>query len=338
MNFQKYDYKTKKKLISDYKKTIAIYTSNNKKLISQIKDLKTNLNLNQDLLYRYILEKLGENEYIKNLINKNKTLTEKNESLIDKKIDIEIKTDLIKQYIEQLPPKINEEISNISTQNNKKKNELLQKDNVIKKLKLELEKVRKSSFFKTARTEVYVINPTKTSLELNQEIINAKNILLKVSNKHSKEKKKSDKLEREVKNLRETMNTLKQKAINLNNNNINIINSQITESVKSINEDNNNFLVNIGYNIAMDKNDKDEEYEEEEKEDEDSSEDENAEGNGKITKAKEKEYANLKEQYNKLKEIFNLNQYKINEYKNINKKLKEKIEQKLSKNINITDA
>ena len=337
MNFQKYDHKTKKKLISDYKKTISIYSSNNKKLLSQIKDLKTNLYLNQDLLYRFILEKLGENENIKNLINKSKTLTEKNESLIDKKIDIEIKTDLIKQYIEQLPSKIKEEISNVSIQNNKKKNELLQKDNTIKKLKLELEKVRKGSFFKTARTEVYVINPTKTSLEINQEIINAKSILSKVSNRHSKEKKKSDKLEREVKNLRETMDTLKQKAINLNNNNLNIINSKITENVKSIIDD-NNFLVNMGYNIAMDKNDKDDEYEEEEKEDEDSSENDNSEGNGKITKAKEKEYTNLKDQYNKLKEIFELNQHKINEYKNINKQLKEKIEQKLNKNVNNTDA
>ena len=102
----------------------------------------------------------------------------------------------------------------------------------------------KGSFFKTTRTEVYVINPNKTSLELNQEIINAKSILSKVSNRHSK-KKKSDKLEREVKNLRETMNTLKQKDINLNNNNLNIINSKITESVKSVIDD-NNFLVNIG--------------------------------------------------------------------------------------------
>ena len=133
------------------------------------------------------------------------------------------------------------------------------------------------------------------------------------------------------------MNTLKQKAINLNNNNLNIINSKITESVKSVIDD-NNFLVNMGYNIAMDKNDKDDEYEEEEKEDEDSSENDNSEGNGKITKAKEKEYANLIEQYNKLKEIFELNQHKINEYKNINKKLKGKIEEKLSKNVNITDA
>lgn len=337
MNFQKYDHKTKKKLISDYKKTISIYSSNNKKLLSQIKDLKTNLNLNQDLLYHFISAKFGENENIKNIINKSKTLTEKNESLIEKKIDTEIKIDLIKQYLEQIPSKINEEISNISIQNNKKKNELLQKDNNIKKLKLELEKVRKAAFFKTARTEVYVINPTKTSLELNQEIINAKSILSKVTNRHSKEKKKSDKLEREVKNLRETMNTLKQKAIELNKNNLDIINSQITESVKSV-IDENNFLSNMGYNIAMDKNDKDDEYEEEEKEDEDSSEDDNSEGNGKITKAKEKEYSNLKEQYNKLKEILDLNQNKINEYKNINKKLKEKIEQKLTKNINITEA
>ena len=329
MNFQKYDHKTKKKIISDYKKTIAIYSSNNKKLLSQIKDLKTNLNLNQDLFHRFILEKLGKNENIKNLINKSKTLTEKNESLIDKKIDIEIKTDLIKQYIEQLPSKINKEISNISIQNNKKKSDLLLKDNAIKKLKLELEKIRKGSFFKTARTEVYVINPTKTSLELNQEIINAKIIFSKASNRHSKEKKNSDKLERELKYLRETMNTLRQKAINLNNNNLNIINSQNTENYKIINDDNNNnFLINIGYNIAMDKNYKDEEYEEEEKEDEDSSEDENSEGNGKITKAKEKEYSNLKEQYNKLKELFELNRNKINEYKNIYKQLKEKIKKR----------
>ena len=332
MSFQKYDPKTKKKLISQYQTIISSYTSENKRLLSQIEDLKTTLNINQNLLYHFISTKLGENENIKNIINKSKNLWEQNELLIDNKNNIEMKTDKLQKHMEQIPSQIREEVNNISVQINKKKNDLIQKDNAIKKLKIDLEKTRKSAFFKTARTEVLVTGPTKLNLEISQELSNAKNILSKVSNKHSKEKKKSDKLEKEVKNLRDEMIKLKKDSINLNNkiNKINIKNNQISESVKSLNDE-HIFLENMGYNISVENNEK--EYEEEEKEESDeSSDDNNSEGNRKNKAAKEKEFKYLEEQYSKLKNQIEDYEKKINTYKETYKEYITKIEKLKNEN------
>ena len=332
MSFQKYDPKTKNKLISQYQTIISSYTSENKRLLSQIEDLKTTLNINQNLLYHFISTKLGENENIKNIINKSKNLWEQNELLIDNKNNIEMKTDKLQKHMEQIPSQIREEVNNISVQINKKKNDLIQKDNAIKKLKIDLEKTRKSAFFKTARTEVLVTGPTKLNLEISQELSNAKNILSKVSNKHSKEKKKSDKLEKEVKNLRDEMIKLKKDSINLNNkiNKINIKNNQISESVKSLNDE-HIFLENMGYNISVENNEK--EYEEEEKEESDeSSDDNNSEGNRKNKAAKEKEFKYLEEQYSKLKNQIEDYEKKINTYKETYKEYITKIEKLKNEN------
>ena len=125
MSFHKYDQKTKKKLISQYQTIISSYTSENNQLLSQIEDLKTTLNINQNLLYHYISAKLDENENIKNIINKSKNLLKENEILINNKNNIEMKTDKLQKYMEQVPSQIREEVNNISVQINKKKNELI---------------------------------------------------------------------------------------------------------------------------------------------------------------------------------------------------------------------
>ena len=132
---QKYDNRAKKKLIYQYKTTIASYTKENNKLLSEIEDLKMTLNLNQDLLYQSISAKFGDNEKIKDLINRSKALWKNNESLIEKKNNTEMEIDHLQKEIEQIPSKIKNEINNISSQNNKKRIELAQKDNIIKKLK-----------------------------------------------------------------------------------------------------------------------------------------------------------------------------------------------------------
>ena len=327
MFFQKYDQKTKKKLISQYQTIISSYTSENNQLLSKIEDLKTTLSINQNLLYHFISTKLGENENVKIIINKSKNLWKQNELLIDNKNNIEMKTDKLQKHMEQIPSQIREEVNNISVQINKKKNDLIQKDNVIKKLKLDLEKTRKSAFFKTARTEVLVTGPTKLNLEISQELLNTKNILSKVSNKHSKAKKRSDKMEKEVKNLRDEMAKLKQSSINLNNK-INIKN--IKKILESVNDE-HIFLENMGYNITVENNDQ--EYEEEEKEESDeSSEDNNCEENRKNKTTKDKEFKYLEEQYSKLKNQIEDYQKKISSYKETYKEYKIKIEKLKNEN------
>jgi chromosome segregation ATPase len=337
MSMQKYDQKTKKKLMSQYQTTINTYKKENNKLLSEIEDLKITLNINQELLYHFISCNSVDNEKIKNLINKSKTLWKDSESLIEKKSKIEIETVNIQKEMVQIPIKINSEINNLSSQIYKKKNELKSKDNAIKRLKIELDKTRKSAFFKTARTEVFVTEPTKLSVELNGELLNTKNILLKVSNKHSKDKKESNKLGKEVKNLRDEMIKLKKTAIRIYNkiNNKNQILDKSNNNNKNI-DDENNFLEKIGYKTLVDDYEK-EEQEEEEKEESEESSDENSTDetiNNNNNKNKKKEFENLTEQLNKLKSQYKEYQNKINEYKKVYKDLKNKIEYLKNKNNN----
>ena len=328
MSHQKFDSKTTKKLLTNYQNTISKYASENEQLTRQLEDLKTTLTLNQNLLYDFIKSSVGEDESITALINESKTLWAENESLIKQKNDLEMKTAKLQELIEDTPTQIREEINLINAQNNKMKIELVQKDNTIKKLKSDLEKARKNALFKTARMEILVTEPTKTNVEINHELLNTKTILTKVSAMHAAEKKKANKLDKEVKTLQDEVAKLRKTAIELRDE----FNSKVKESGGKKGDKNiieNNFPLNIkGFNFLVDKNEEeneDEEEEEEEQESEGSSEEEDSFEGKKKPKSKQKELELLTEQYNKLKKQNEEYEKKINNYKKIYKDLKNKI-------------
>ena len=236
-----------------------------------------------------------------------------------------MKTAKLQELIEDTPNQIREEINNINNQNNKMKNELLQKDNTIKKIKNDLEKARKNALFKTARTEVLVTEPTKTNVEINHELLNTKTILAKVTSMHAAEKKKANKLDKEVKSLQEEVSKLKKTAIGLRDEFNNKVKQN--ENDKDGNPNNLNFPLNIkGFDFLVNKNDEENEEEEEEEEQEsESSEEEDSYEGKKKPKTKQKELDMLTEQYNKLKKQNEEYENKINNYKKIYKDLKTKI-------------
>ena len=312
--------KVKNNQISDCQSTINEYESKNNKLLIQIADLKTTLNLNQEILYNLIEISLGKDENIQKLLNQSKNLWEKNQSLIDMKFDTEKNIAHLQKLIEKASMNIRDEVNNILPNLNKKRNELIQKENAIKKLKIDLEKARKSAFFKTARMEIFVTGPTKSSVELNQVLINAKTILNKATKEHSKEKKNSENMKKKANNLREKMNNLKNEAINIFNK-ININKDKKMEKDQNI----DNYLKKMNYNELMENDEQ--EYEEEENEESEESSDDGEDVNKKSSKAKEKEYNNLNDQYNKIKNEIESYQKKINYYKKIYKDLNTNIKE-----------
>ena len=325
MSHQKFDSKTTKKLLTNYQNTISKYASENEQLTCQLEDLKTTLTLNQSLLYDFIKSSVCEDEKINNLINESKSLWNENESLIKQKNELEMKTAKLQELIEDTPTQIREEINNINIQNNKMKNELVQKDNTIKKLKNDLEKARKNALFKTARTEILVTEPTKTNVEINHELLNTKAILAKVTSMHATEKKKANKLDKEVKSLQDEVVKLRKTAINLRDEFNNKIKNNEIQNKDGNNI--NNFPLNIkGFNLLVDQNEEEnEEEEDEEQESEGTSEEEDSYEGKKKPKNKQKELDMLTEQYNKLKKQNEEYEKKINNYKKIYKDLKNKI-------------
>ena len=194
--------KTKQKLIGDYIKAAKKYSQENKELEQKIKDIKITLNLNQNILYDYIIKSAGETEEVKNLVNQTKKNWEETQSYIEKKNFFEIKIAQLQELIEDTPTKIRDEINDITIKNTKIQEEINEKDKIINKLKKELDKTRKNALFKVARTEVYVTDPTKYNLEAEQELSGLKLILNKVNPLHKQKKEESDQLKQEVEELK----------------------------------------------------------------------------------------------------------------------------------------
>ena len=342
MSKQKFDSKTTKKLISTYKNTISHYTAENEMLTSQLQDLKTTLSLNQNLLYDFITKSIGEDDEITNLINESKNLWQENEQLIKQKNDLEMKASKLQELIEDTPTEIREEIKLINISNNKMKNELIQKDNTIKKLKAELEKARKNALFKTARTEILVTEPTKTNVEINHELLNTKAILAKVSNMHALEKKKAARLDKEVKALQEEVIALRRNntlADDNNNTDTNKKNNNDIHNEKHIYHSFGN-RNDINSNLNQNKKNNDDDFDSDEK-DEESNENSDDIDNietelkkKKKPKSKQKELDMLTEEFNKLKSQNEEYEKKIQKYKKIYKDMKQKIKNlnQMSKN------
>ena len=144
---------------------------------------------------------------------------------------------------------------------------------------------------------------------------------------HATEKKKANKLDKEVKTLQEEVVKLKKTAMDLRDEFNNKIKNN--ESLKENKDpEAKNFPLNIkGFDYLVDKdNDENEEEEEdEEQESEGSSEEEDSYEGKKKPKTKQKELDMLTDQYNKLKKQNEDYEKKINNYKKIYKDLKNKI-------------
>jgi DNA repair exonuclease SbcCD ATPase subunit len=295
---QKYD---SNKLSKQFEDVINKYTSENKQLLEQVEDLKATLFLNHNLLYNFLTNSSENKKEINDIIEKGKLIWEENEKLMELRKDLQIKTYKLKEFTENIPIEINNEISDIVKKNTNIKNELMKNEKEIKKLKSDLERVRNNALFKEARTEVYISEPSKINIEKNDELIDVKPILLTAMKKHSKEKKKANKLEKEVKKAKEDLKSLK-KDLNFKNT------DDLLSKIK-------------GYNIEIEKSE--EEYEEEEEEEE-KDDDDSSDGEKKNQKKKEKELEQLKENYKKLKNDYEEYQKRINKLKEEYKILKGK--------------
>ena len=362
MSKSKFDSKTTKKLISTYQSTISHYTSENEALSSQLEDLKTTLALNQNLLYDFISSTIGKDEEVSKLIAESKTLWKENEQLIKQKNELEMKTSKLQELIEDTPTEIREELKQINESNEKMKLLLVQKEQTIKKLKTDLEKARKNALFKTARTEVLVTEPTKINVEINHELLNTKAILLKVTSMHAQEKKKADKLDKEVKTLQEEVIALRRNTTTMDGNNGNNNTSYFCSEMEG-DEDNKthsnvvgaknekkvmttsgvvpklnfgNFEKKQVYTQAIVKKNNNDPFKvissSSEAEDEDAESDEsddnmpNFKKGKKKPKSKQKELDMLTEEYNKLKKQNEEYENKIQKYKAIYKDMKSKIQ------------
>ena len=164
------------------KNQISVIENENNVLIHRIEDYKKNLELNFEILKKTFIKFGGDEKKINDDIIKGKLLFNKYDILIERKKVIKKEIYSLKQHLENKKIKIYQEMDNYSMENEKLSEEINSKDNDIKKLKDDLVKIREKAFFKRATKEIKVCPPTKNNVIINQEIINEKDIILKVIN------------------------------------------------------------------------------------------------------------------------------------------------------------
>ena len=313
--------KTKKKLIEDYKSTISSLSLENKLLETKIKDLETTLDINQNILYKYLLNLSNDQENqkeTKDLINTTKQLWKDNLDLLKRTNTAQINVALLQEISEDTPYKIKEELRYYKINNEKiKENINKQKAEIIKKQK-KLIDIRKNNFHLDAKTENYITVPNKKNVEANQEI-------LKINLIHNKLKPICEKKEEKVKKIKEELNNLMNK--------VNTLKDYIYSTENDVNEDDiidkkklNDFIkAKIKeYNFTADEIESGDELDEEKNENLDEWDDVLSSNEVKKLKAQldqlMKDYNILKNQCNEYEEIISKNK---KQYKNVEGKINE---------------
>ncbi len=203
------------KLISEYGEKLILYMKENKNLKTQIKDLKITLSINKEMLNNQIKNlsvnpdsKNQMSEIISSLQKENNQITERNNKLYNDNLNLEKKICLLNQEIKE---KIKNYDEQIKESNNKifiLSNKLIEKDNIIKNLNKELNKYsRDEDIIK----EIIIIEPDKNNIEINNELVETRQLLNKYTQLLHKEKQKNNIQEKKISSLLERIDDLKKK-------------------------------------------------------------------------------------------------------------------------------
>ena len=205
---KKFDIETAKKLLTIYAENVNYYLRENQFLKSQLEDNQTSLELNKELLFKELNRKFGESNIIESLKKENERISKIIQKLYMENFELEKKYLAIKEKLDNILIEKNNIFDIQSTEIFKLKNKLIEKDNIIKNLNKELDKFsRDEDIIK----EIIVIKPDKNNVEINNELVETRQILNKYTQLLHKEKQKNDIQEKRITFLLETIDNLKKK-------------------------------------------------------------------------------------------------------------------------------
>ena len=210
------DISTYKKLISEYADKINFYMKENKQLRNEIEDVKMTLKINKDLLFTYITSNSAKSEEIKILNNyqiENKKYLESNEKLIEENRHLELNILKFQNLFEEFSLKNSEELEKSKEEIFLLKYKLLEKESEIKLIRKD--SIKGNSSFN--KKDFFLYEPTKNTLELNNELTAARELLAKISKLLNAEKIKTEKLE---KLLKEKEKRTEKEILNMDNSNV----------------------------------------------------------------------------------------------------------------------
>ena len=208
---KKFDIQTAKKLLSSYAEKINYYMKENKLLRNELNDAKTTLGINKEILYKNLNEQIKEKNKIilDKLKEENDRLTKKLDELYQDKIILEKKLYKTQQELEDLIVQRQEKDDFEKTNSFKYTNIIKEKESIIKQLKRELNKYYRDDCNSTK--EIIIGEPDKIILEMNNELIETRELINKFSKLLHLEKRKSVEQEEQINKLKQKIQNIKKK-------------------------------------------------------------------------------------------------------------------------------
>ena len=254
------------KIISEYAEKIIDYIKENKSLKTQLKDLQITLSINKDMLNNQIKHltlnpdsKNEMSEIITTLQNENLQISNRNSKLYNDNLVLEKKLYKTKQELNEKIKTYNSQINELNDKIFILSNQLIEKENDIKNYKNELIKLYKDDF----SSEIYIsTSPTKFNLELNNELCEARHIIIKYSHLLNDAQKLINQLNVKIISLKEMIQNIKNgKRIKKNLENIENFGYILTEdsnesedNLKSFYTDDDNENLTEEFDIDDEKN------------------------------------------------------------------------------------
>ena len=236
------------KIITEYGEKIIEYIKENKNLKTQLKDLQITLSINKDMLNNQIKNlslnpesKNQMSEIITTLQNENLQITNRNTKLYNDNIVLEKKLYKTQQELNEKIKAYNLQIKELNDKIFILSNKLIEKENDIKNYKNELVKIYKDDF----NSEIYVsTSPTKFNLELNNELCEARQIIIKYSHLLNDAQKLINQLNVKIISLKEMIQNIKDgKRIKKNLENIENFGYILTEDSNESEDNLKNFYI-----------------------------------------------------------------------------------------------
>ena len=208
---KKFDIQTAKKLLSSYAEKVNYYMKENQLLRNELNDAKTTLGINKEILYKNLHEQINEkNQIILNkLKEENDRLSKKLDQLYQDKFILEKKLFNTQKELENIIVQRQENDDFEQTNAFKYQNIIQEKESIIKQLKRELNKYYKDDYNSTK--EIIIGQPDKIILEMNNELIETRELIHKFSKLLHLEKRKAVEQEEQINKLKQKLQNIKKK-------------------------------------------------------------------------------------------------------------------------------
>ena len=173
----------------------------NSVLKRSLDDTQISLEINKDILFKQLSSQLKDKDkkVLQELKEENIKIIAKNKELIKEKIILEKKIYKVQQDLDDALMRNQELEDKVNTDVFLNDNTLKEKESIILQLKKELNKYYREDFNSTK--ELIICDPDKTKIEMNNELIETRELIGKYTTLLQREKRKTEEQKNTIQNL-----------------------------------------------------------------------------------------------------------------------------------------